>query len=40
MNLRRKGIIEIHGMRSGTDEEHGRSQNVVRLKTTLGWGYV
>jgi hypothetical protein len=37
---RRKGIQEINGMRSGTDEEHGKSQDVVRLKTALGWGYV
>jgi hypothetical protein len=33
-----KGLHEIHWMRSGTDEVHGRSQDMVRLKTTLGWG--
>jgi hypothetical protein len=35
---RSKGLPEIHWMRSGTDEVHGRSQDAVRLKTTLGWG--
>jgi hypothetical protein len=35
-----KGLHEIHWIRSGTDKEHGRSQDVVRLKTSLGWGYM
>jgi hypothetical protein len=37
---RSKGLHEIHWMRSGTDEKHGRSQEVVRLNTVLGWGYM
>jgi hypothetical protein len=35
-----KGLHEIHMIRSGTEEIHGRSQDAMRLKTTLGWGYL
>ena len=37
---RSKGLHEIHEIRSGTDREHERSQEAVRLKISLGWGYV
>jgi hypothetical protein len=33
-----KGFMKSTEMRSGTDREHERSQDAVRLKTTLGWG--
>jgi hypothetical protein len=33
-----KGFVKYMQMRSGTDREYERSQYVVRLKTTLGWG--
>jgi hypothetical protein len=35
-----KGIHEIQKIISGKDREHEQSQYVVRLKTSLGWGYV
>jgi hypothetical protein len=35
-----KGFMKSTEIRSGTDREHERSQDVVRLKTSLGWGYV
>jgi hypothetical protein len=35
-----KGFMKSMEIRSGTDREHERSQDVVRLKTALGWGYV
>jgi hypothetical protein len=39
MTPRRKGLHEIHRIKSGTDEEHGCSQDTGRLKASLGWGY-
>jgi hypothetical protein len=35
-----KGFMKSTGVRSGIDKEHGRSQDAVRLKTALGWGYM
>jgi hypothetical protein len=35
-----KGFTKFMEIRSGTNREHERSQDVVRLKTALGWGYV
>jgi hypothetical protein len=40
VNPRRKELHEIHWMRSETDEEHGGIQEVVRLKNSLGLGYI
>ena len=35
-----EGFTESTWKKSGTDEVHGRSQDAVRRKTTLGWGYM
>jgi hypothetical protein len=35
-----KGLYKIHWIRSRADKEHGKSQDAVRLKTSLGGGYM